>query len=234
MIIPPGLNRILLPCVIPTPAQCFSVSYKGLQLEELVSFQNCLPKALDKAIDKRKIDFITGRLCVAQALSALDPKRVWPPVTMGLDRLPLWPEGIVGSITHTEGFTSACVALATDFDSVGIDAEKIMPLAQAEKIRKAISFESEIKLMQSDGFELAAALSLIFSAKESLFKCLYPLVQINFGFLDAELSSLDTGKEIFSIQLLRELSGKFGKGTTISGNFTMSESLVLTGVYLKN
>ena len=230
MNVPIALKSASVPSVISAPAQSFSVVTLGLQLSDLETAQSLLPLELASAVDKRKIDFITGRICADRALVALDGRRSWGTVALGPDRIPLWPEGVVGSITHTEGFTSACVGLTTDYESIGVDAEKIMPLTQAEKIKETISSPSERDLIKSNGLALGEGLSLIFSAKESLFKCLHPLVKINFGFLDAELKSLDPARGFFSIQLLRELTKRFPVGTEFDGNFAWSGDLIVTGV----
>ena len=229
MKIPSGLKSVLLPNFVPKPARCFSVSYGGLALTDLTPFLGDLPTELEKAVDKRKIDFITGRICASQALSALDSARDWPAVAMNSERLPVWPAGVVGSITHTEGFSSAYIGRAEDFQSLGIDAEKIMPLAQAEKIKATICFDAERELVGSD---LATSVSLIFSAKESLFKCLYPLVKMNFGFLDAQLNSLDSVHQSFSIELLRDLSDQYKKGAVFLGNYVFEKSYIVTRIAL--
>ena len=232
MKIPPGLKSEPQAAVLPAPIQGFSVSYSNLDLKQLSDFD--LPKELEGAVGKRKIDFITGRLCASQALAMLDPRRKWPIVSFGTDRLPGWPEGVVGSITHTEGFSSACVALSTDYQSLGIDAEKVMPVEQAEKIEATISFDQERELTQTKGFELAKGLSLIFSAKESLFKCLYPLVKINFGFLDARLLTLDTDQKSFSIELMKDLGDQYEKGQILQGHYIFVNALVVTGIATKS
>lgn len=55
-----------------------------------------------KSVAKRRNEFITVRYCARQALSVLGIPEV--PILKGDKGQPLWPDGIVGSMTHTEGF----------------------------------------------------------------------------------------------------------------------------------
>ena len=66
---------------------------------------------------------------------AAAPARPWPSsgcrrrrCCPGAKREPLWPAGVVGSITHCDGYRAAAVARATDLATVGIDAEPHEPL----------------------------------------------------------------------------------------------------------
>ena len=45
------------------------------------------------------------------------------PLLSGPKREPLWPDGVVGSITHCDGYRAVAVARADQLASIGIDAE---------------------------------------------------------------------------------------------------------------
>ncbi|MDK1493915.1 hypothetical protein QN219_28415 [Sinorhizobium sp. 7-81] len=77
--------------------------------------------AVVSAVESRRREFAIGRTCARSALSKLG----FPPCAIpgGPHRAPLWPSGIVGSITHCAGFCAAAVALQEDYVALGIDAE---------------------------------------------------------------------------------------------------------------
>ena len=74
-----------------------------------------------KAVPKRVGEFAAGRLCARRALAEFGITGV--PLTMAPDRAPVWPESMVGSITHTRGLCAAVVAERRRFASLGIDVE---------------------------------------------------------------------------------------------------------------
>ncbi|NQU58110.1 MAG: 4'-phosphopantetheinyl transferase superfamily protein, partial [Rhodospirillales bacterium] len=78
-------------------------------------------RSVVKAVDKRKREFNTGRICAREALGKLGEPSVAIPV--GPDRRPVWPPLVVGSITHCQGYCAAAVAWKHDIRALGIDAE---------------------------------------------------------------------------------------------------------------
>nr|WP_284287855.1 hypothetical protein [Angustibacter aerolatus] len=50
------------------------------------------------------------------------------PLPRGERGAPAWPLGVVGSITHCDGYRGAAVAAATECAAVGVDAEPAAPL----------------------------------------------------------------------------------------------------------
>src|SRR5690242_19900117 len=74
------------------------------------------------AVEHRQRDFALGRFCARAALVLLGVGDV----VIGRDARgrPLWPSGMVGSITHTKGYAAALAARQDRFLSVGVDAER--------------------------------------------------------------------------------------------------------------
>ena len=133
---------------------------------------------------KRISDFSTGRYCAIKALEQLGIKDVLIPI--GEDRAPVWPEGIVGSISHCDILTGAIVAKNSDHISLGLDIEEIgrvtpdlwdFVFTQNEKRYLSSLSEKEI-LIQS---------TAIFSIKEAFYKFQYPLTKTFLDFLDVEV-----------------------------------------------
>ena len=82
--------------------------------------------SLGRAVEKRRREFITGRACARAALAHLgfDPVAI----ATGSYGEPLWPAGIVGSITHCRGYRASAVANVDEHGAIGIDAEVHAPL----------------------------------------------------------------------------------------------------------
>jgi 4'-phosphopantetheinyl transferase EntD len=82
--------------------------------------------AVERAVPARRREFTTGRACARAALVHLG--LLPTPVPPGPAGEPRWPAGVVGSITHCEGYRAAAVARATDLGALAIDAEPNRPL----------------------------------------------------------------------------------------------------------
>ena len=151
------------------------------------------------AVDKRKMDFRGGRNAAYSALSALGfDKKV--DIGVGEKREPLWPKGIVGSITHTSDFYGAIVAWKHDYRSIGFDVETIKPLK--EDIQKMICTDTErtaIKILQEKHADIEWSI-VFFSIKEAIYKTFYPIYQVYLGFDEAEVTIDDT-HQTFSAQV---------------------------------
>lgn len=134
---------------------------------------------------RRKQEFVAGRTHARRALTALGVKPVAIPV--GLDRAPIWPSGVVGSITHSKRFAGAIVARQAIIQSVGFDIEEVTP--NIVSLIPLILTSQECKILQSrPANEHALLASLIFSIKESVFKAYWPLTYLFLEFKDVEIS----------------------------------------------
>src|SRR6202521_6486244 len=78
---------------------------------------------LERAVPKRVQEFAAGRLCARQALAKFGI--VDFPIEVAADRQPVWPDLMVGSITHTSGFCAAVVAERQRVIAVGLDSEVV-------------------------------------------------------------------------------------------------------------
>ena len=133
---------------------------------------------------KREREFFAGRRCAAKLLAQ---RGVYQPVGVNSDRSPNWPEGTVGSISHSDRWTIACVGTNDLFRSVGIDTEPIMSHESARQIKNDVATKAEMNRLASSGLSETAALTLIFSAKESYYKCWYPITKRFLEFRDVEI-----------------------------------------------
>ena len=191
-----------------------------------------LPERLHAAVVRRQIDYLAGRDCARQALrnAGLDAP---PPVTAGEHGMPLWPTGFVGSISHCHGWATAAVAHATHVQAIGIDMEQCMTGELAESIRELVTCDSELHWLGKLSLPPEVVLTLIFSAKESLFKALYPGVRRYFDFIDAEVATLDLHAASLTLCLNTSLSEQHLRGTCYPVHFSWHEDRVLTRCLLR-
>ena len=132
---------------------------------------------------KRKAEHLAGRIAAAHAL----PDYTVPGI--GPSGEPLWPEGVSGSITHSGAQAMAVVVRHPDA-LVGIDCEAILPDREAREIKDGIIDAQEAMCLTRSGYPFALALTLAFSAKESLFKALFPQVKTYLGFDCARVTEI--------------------------------------------
>jgi 4'-phosphopantetheinyl transferase EntD len=132
-----------------------------------------------QAVDKRRREFATVRLCAraAGAQLGIAPQPIVP-VQRGpawASRAPRWPAGIVGSMTHCDGYRAAALARSAVVASVGMDAEPNVPLPG--EVRELIALPEERRALDqlADSYPHVAWDRLLFSAKESVYKAWFPL-----------------------------------------------------------
>ncbi|WP_084965822.1 4'-phosphopantetheinyl transferase family protein [Thermoactinospora rubra] len=138
-----------------------------------------------RAVDKRRREFATVRACAREALARLGLPAV--PIVPGERGAPRWPAGVVGSMTHCEGYRAAALTRSGEVGSVGIDAEPHLPLPPG--VLKAVTLEQERRMLarlaaQEPGTHWDR---LLFSAKESAYKAWYPLAGTMLEFEEAEV-----------------------------------------------
>jgi len=134
---------------------------------------------VERAVERRRREFATGRACARAALEQLGRR---PEAILAGERgEPLWPEGVVGSITHCEGYRGAALARSTDLVAIGIDAEPHAPLPRGV-IGRVAGPEERPALAALVGAEPAIHWDrLLFSAKESAYKAWFPLARRRLG-----------------------------------------------------
>jgi enterobactin synthetase component D len=190
-----------------------------------------MPPEVARAAARVQLQFQAGRYCARRALNALEPGLAcW--VARGADRAPVWPSDIVGSITHTKGFSSSAVAFASDFAGLGIDAETVMSDDRARNVAAAIASSSELAGVRRDGWSEGLALTVLFSAKESLYKCIYPLVRRRFGFHDVCIADVDTRRQAFLARMVTTVDARFPVNSVFEGRFALRGAMVHTAVVL--
>ncbi len=155
--------------------------------------------ALGRPVEKRRREFVTARACARQALGLLGlPEQAVPSGSKGE---PLWPAGIVGSITHCTGYRACVLARDDDLLTVGVDAELDQPLPEGLLPDVALP-EERRHLHALAGLDPGVSWDrLLFSIKESVYKAWFPLARQWLGFEDATVT-IDRLGGSFSAHLL--------------------------------
>lgn len=181
-------------------------------------------EVIARAVEKRRREFTTGRACARRALAQLGlPAQ---PIPSGARGAPRWPAGTVGSITHCDGYRACAVARASDFASVGIDAEPNEPLPDG--ILEDIALPGERGLMHESA-EVRWD-RLLFCIKEAVYKVWFPLTGKWLGFEDATVE-IDVPGKSFAARLLVPgpvLEGRELRG--FSGRWTVRDGLLLAAI----
>jgi enterobactin synthetase component D len=199
------------------------------KLLEPGDFQRCAvppPASIQRSVAKRQAEFLAGRLCARSALQQLEGLDFIPAI--GEDRAPVWPSHISGSITHSTGHDAAIVGHKSQWRGLGMDLENLLPLERAERLAGEILTPDEMQRMATGPREQVAQLvTLTFSAKESLFKALYPIVQKRFYFEHAEVVEWsDSG--FLRLRLLTDLSSEWCYGKELEGQFAVDDGQLLS------
>jgi 4'-phosphopantetheinyl transferase EntD len=181
--------------------------------------------AVDRAIDRRKREHAIGRSCARRALTRLGFAA--RPILSGPKREPLWPDGVVGSITHCHGYSAAAVAKSSQLLTIGIDAEEHAPLPAGVLERIALPEEREWLSAAPPGTHWDR---LLFSAKEATYKAYYPLAKAWLGFEQAAIT-FAAGTSTFRVRLLVEpvhAGSRTLRG--FEGRFAIQSNWVLTAI----
>ena len=218
------LTAVPAPAVLPQCAAVFAVRFSpGADLRETP-----LPVGLDDARGSRRAEFLAGRHCASRALQGLG--RAERTVARGPGGEPIWPHGITGSITHKGSLASAAAASRSDLLGLGIDTERIVALSQARRLSSVVLLPCEHDL--GGALDDALRFTLIFSAKESVFKCLYPLVGHRFYYPDVAVTSVDVERGTFVAELTTTRTHAFPAGRSVNGGFEISGGYLHTGAWL--
>jgi 4'-phosphopantetheinyl transferase EntD len=173
----------------------------------------------------RLSEFAHGRACARRALARLGIPAC--PIPVGVNREPLWPEDVVGSISHCGQHAAAAVAYRTNTEGLGIDLETTERLDGP--LLNIVCRPEELLWLEraeSNGF----LDKLFFSAKESLFKCVWPTVRRFIDFHEIEIGLNLTNGTFTAVSHHEELSDPLI--SRLRGNFRQSDKLIITTAYL--
>ncbi|MFF4588364.1 4'-phosphopantetheinyl transferase [Streptomyces sp. NPDC001388] len=182
--------------------------------------------AVKDSVPSRRREFATTRGCAHRALAGLG---LCPaPLLNDERRAPVWPPGVIGSLTHCPGYRAAAVARANALAVLGIDAEPHRPLPPRVLPGVTLAVErSRLELLSRASPGICWD-RVLFSAKESVYKAWFPLMRVWLGFQDAEVTLYRDGTLTARILLGPGPDGSCPTG--FSGRWRVAGDLVATAV----
>jgi 4'-phosphopantetheinyl transferase EntD len=174
------------------------------------------------AVEHRRREFALGRSLARKALGELGLGQLEIPA--GADRAPTWPEGIIGSIAHCGDLCVAAVARrSSGLRMIGIDLERI---AENADLLDIVSTDHERQRWQCGGTAPSVLATVCFSAKESVYKAIYPSMKQYLDFHDLDLDIHLPGS-CFAARLVPQVQGK-EEIFEMRGRFSITNEFVMT------
>jgi len=189
-------------------------------------------QCLGRAIPKRVQEFAAGRICARRALAEFGFTDF--PLRMTSDRRPQWPAFVTGSITHATGNCGVVVARQRQFRAIGLDVE-IVGCVTPEIWPYICTPEEMAWLVTLGEPEQSRCAALIFSAKESFYKCQYSVTQqwLEFDDVALDLPSSDAGAGCFVLRPRRTIALLEYDALPLMGRFEFHGGYVVTGMVLE-
>lgn len=184
------------------------------------------PASVARSVPARQADFLRGRLCARVAVRRVRPGFAGD-IPIGPDREPVFPAGLSGSITHTSGFVAA-VCQDARAGTVGLDAERILSPDQADRIGPAFAAPSEIDCPGWGKTPRALRHTLVFSAKESAFKALFPRTRATLPFAAGRVTGVDLYHHALTLALALDQGRGSGLPRALEIRFRVDPGLVVT------
>jgi 4'-phosphopantetheinyl transferase EntD len=209
--------------ILPDPVVAVDTHEELLEVELFPEEQ----LAIANSVEKRRREFVTARACARTAFQRLGlPPH---PILNGPRGEPCWPAGVVGSITHCNGYRACALARTSAVLALGIDAEPDAPLpdgvlAQIASAEERTQLAELRRSMPSVHWD-----RLLFSAKESVYKAWFPLAERWLGFEDAVVK-IDRGGDFVARLLVEGPLLDDGPLTGFSGRWLASDGLVITAI----
>lgn len=175
-----------------------------------------MPASIARSVKKRQGEFFMGRLAAAAALGhpwTLAGMEAFA-LPIGTSRQPVWPEGVVGSITHAGPYAAAVAVKGSGITGIGIDIEQRIGAETRQSVEATVLDTTEQALLHTPGHALPyeMLLTLVFSAKESFFKGTFATVGTYFDFDAVVLTALDVAGGTLELTLARTLAAPLPEG----------------------
>lgn len=181
-----------------------------------------------KAVEKRKREYTAGRLCAHKALSQLGIHNF--PVLTGKNRDPLWPPNIIGSITHCENYCAAAVAKQGRIRGIGIDIEPAEEISN--DIIDMVCRTAEKNWCNQHSKDIDSHWpKVIFSVKESIYKCFYPILQRYVDFHEVQVQ-FNPELGVYSISLFLNIPDKFISTRNFEGRYAIFDAHIFATAIL--
>lgn len=173
-----------------------------------------LPDTVARSVPKRQAEFFHGRLAAHLALVAGGLPSTDIPV--GAARQPLWPDGVLGSITHAGMVAMASVRRRDALHGLGIDLESLIgPEAEQAMVPTVFEAGEDEALVDAFGGDARLARTVGFSAKETFYKATFGTVGYVFGFEAVAIYSVDTNARVVRVRVREALAAGLPRGRSL-------------------
>ena len=185
-----------------------------------------------RAVLKRRREFTAGRVGARAALERLGIRGF--PLRVAPDRTPIWPPGIVGSLSHCGDYCGVAIVREGFIAGLGLDVERARPL-EGRVLSLVCSEQERARIATLPGLPGGLGAMAVFCAKESTYKCHYPLARTFLDFHDVEID-LDPGGGTFTATILKARSQEGcavpPRVRVLRGRFAWNDDHVCAGVTL--
>lgn len=207
------------------------VKYRVTDLDEAVLFPEEI-ELIQRAKAFRRREFSTTRQCARDALAELGVPPV--PIAAGDHREPIWPAGIVGSLTHCDGMRASVVAAECDLTALGIDAERnrALPVDVLEVV--ATPHEANMVMRLQDGWPHINWDTLLFSAKESVYKAWYPRFKSRLSFHNCLIQFSPSSQTFRGAISFDPSSTPQITAPGMRGVWALNTSVIMTSAYIRS
>ncbi len=182
-----------------------------------------------RAVSRRQREFAAGRACARTLLA----RHGFEPAALlrANDRSPLWPNGAIGSISHHDRLCAVAVARMGRVRALGLDIEPDEPLD--EGLWPVLFVDRELRALARSSQLLRGRMArVLFSAKESVFKCTSAIHRGRLGFHQVEIALAASGDEFVA----RVLDSNRGEDATIAlaGFHFVCDGSIFTGMSVRS
>jgi len=197
-------------------------------VEPGAAFDDTESAAVARAVPRRRDEFFTGRRLARRALAELGASAVAIPAAA--DRVPVWPDGYLGTISHCDTLCVAQVARRGALDGLGVDVERVGAFEPA--MMRLVAADDEWRRIAAD---LPADIdpgTLCFSAKEAAYKAVFPILRTFLDFGDVRLE-VDAARGAFAVSPSSPDVPWIARGDRLAGRFERFGDHLVTTVWIR-
>ncbi len=180
------------------------------------------------AVPRRAVEFATGRWCARQALARMGVHDF--ALLPDSQRAPVWPAGIVGSITHTHGYCAAVTGRRRRFAGIGIDAE--IDGSAGKELWPILFTAAEVSWLENlPAHERLTMATVVFSAKESFYKAQYAFTH---AWLDFHAAFVTVEEGTWTLKVISPQGALEWVRWPVSGRFAIRDGIVVTAIAIES
>ncbi|WP_343594990.1 4'-phosphopantetheinyl transferase superfamily protein [Acinetobacter sp.] len=184
------------------------------------------PVNLISSLFVRQSEFLAGRYAAKLALTAIDRKLCFDQVVVGLRKQPIFPDNLIGTLSHSHIMAICAVTTSKEVHYLGVDIEPTMTRAVSFAVERKVFTCNELNSLMVHGINREVAATLIFSAKESIFKAFSKQIKHGINFENIKLSTSINRNHVISMTFeVQEL--KLNKKVTVTARIIKDHILTL-------